>query len=192
MKIAISGAVSTGKTTLGKALAGRLQLPFIEENLEAMFGSNREDGNRADAMAAGLFECLETKRALEQQHDGFVVDRSPVDILNFWFAGRLAPHPDTQKIYDLAEVYLADYDAVILLPWGVIELEPAPAGETAMRRRMDVWAQFRGSVTISGLANHFVADERLIRIPNSVQSHDERLNFAIESVDRIGKIDSTP
>lgn len=192
MKIAISGAVSTGKTTLGKSLAARLQLPFVEENLEAMFGSNREDGKRAEAMAAGLLECLETKRALEQQHDGFVVDRSPLDILNFWFAGRLAPHPDTQKIYDLAETYLTDYDAVILLPWGVIELEPAPAGETAMRRRMDVWAQFRGSVTISGLANHFLADDRLIRIPKSVQSPEQRLKFALESLDRIGEFDLTP
>ena len=152
MKIAISGAVSTGKTTLGKALAEHLQLPFIEENLEAMFGRNRQGGRQADEMAAGLLECLETKRSLEQQQDGFVVDRSPLDILNFWFASRLAPRPETQKIYDLAGAYLADYDAVILLPWGVIGLEPAAPTETAMRRRMDPWAQFRGSVTISGLA----------------------------------------
>ena len=38
MKIAVSGAVSTGKTTLAKALADGLDLPFIAENMDTLFG----------------------------------------------------------------------------------------------------------------------------------------------------------
>jgi|MEHZ01.4.fsa_nt_MEHZ011186926.1_22 cytidylate kinase len=37
LKIAISGSISTGKTTLGKALAESLSLPIIEEQLENVF-----------------------------------------------------------------------------------------------------------------------------------------------------------
>lgn len=186
MKIAISGAVSTGKTTLGRALATALDLPFIEENLHEMFGP-AQDGKRTQRdMAAGLLKSLDTKRALETaQPGGFVVDRSPLDILNFWFAMQLAAHPETQRLYDLCAAYTAGYDAVILLPWGVINLEPEVRAEENIRRNTNRWAQLRGSVTIAGLANHFVAADRIVSVPKEVVSPEDRLYFVREALSKI-------
>ncbi|MDA0240922.1 MAG: AAA family ATPase [Proteobacteria bacterium] len=186
MKIAISGAVSTGKTTLGTALAAALDLPFIEENLREMFGPGQAGQRTKADVATGLLQALETKRALESaQPGGFVIDRSPADILNFWFATQLAQHPRMQELYDRCATYLADYDAVVLLPWGVIALEPEVRVEDNIRRNTNAWAQLRGSVTISGLVHHFVAPERIVTIPKTVTTPDDRLRFVQDALAQI-------
>lgn len=186
MKIAISGAVSTGKTTLGTALAAALGLPFIEENLREMFGTGQAGQRTKDDMATGLLLALETKRELElAQPGGFVIDRSPADILNFWFAAQLLQHPRMQDIYDRCDAYLADYDAVLLLPWGVIALEPEARPEENIRRNTNPWAQLRGSVTIAGLVHHFVAPERIVPVPKTVTTPDDRLRFVQDALTRI-------
>ena len=75
MRIAISGAVSTGKTTLGRALAGRIDVPFVEENMEALFDPERTAARgKPEIFAAAVVECLERKRALERDAGRFVVD----------------------------------------------------------------------------------------------------------------------
>lgn len=185
MKIAISGAVSTGKTTLGSALAETLGLPFIEENLQNMLGPQAAGRSQPEVVAAALLECLEKKRALEMAHGEFVVDRSPIDILNFWFAFRLIDQPQTQKIYDLCETFMTDYDVVILLPWGVLELQADIRPGSGIRRNPNRWVQMNGSVTIAGLAYHFVPPGRIINVPKDAVSHDERLRFVIGQIDRI-------
>jgi predicted ATPase len=185
MKIAISGAVSTGKTTLGSALAETFGLPFIGENLQNMIGPQTTARPQPEIVAAALLECLEKKRAIETAHGEFVVDRSPIDILNFWFAYRLIGQPQTQKIYDLCETFMADYDAVILLPWGVLELQTDIRPGSGIRRNLNRWVQLNGSVTIAGLAYHFVPPGRIINVPKDVVSHGERLRFVKGQIDRI-------
>ncbi len=83
MKIAISGSVSTGKTTLGKALADKLGVAFIEENLETIFRVTQAEKNDPTKRADLFMKCLERKRALELKEQSFVVDRCPVDMAIF-------------------------------------------------------------------------------------------------------------
>jgi hypothetical protein len=170
MRIAISGAVSTGKTTLGKALAGELGLPFIAESMEDIPWRVAS----AAAFATGLRDSLEKKHAMEAAQDGFVVDRSPVDIFNFWL-GRLTDHPDTEKIYALCANYMSDYDAVILLPWGVLALDQVAGPEEGVRRNLNRWVQLRGSALIAGLTYHFVS------------AHNDRVRHARERIEHIGR-----
>lgn len=177
MKIAISGAVSTGKTTLGRALAEDLDLPFIPENLETVFGPLHLRKPHQGGLPMALLDCLHRKRCLEQNHDGFVVDRSPVDILNFWLAFRLMEHPKTEEVYGLCQNLMANYDAVVLLPWGVLELDSTADPDTGVRRQINKWVQLNGSMTIAGLAHHFVAEERIIRIPREITGKQDRLDF---------------
>ncbi len=177
MKIAISGAVSTGKTTLGKALAEDLGLPFIPENLETVFGPAHLRKPHPGGLPMALLDCLARKRDLEQGQDGFVVDRSPIDIFNFWLAFRLIEHPKTEEVYALCQTLMAGYDAVVLLPWGAIELDGSADPATGVRRQLNKWVQFNGSLTIAGLAHHFVAKERIISIPNDIAVHQDRLHF---------------
>ena len=84
MRIAMSGAVCTGKTTLGKALAERLGLPFIEENLGSLFGRRGASKRTAEETAGAIVACLENKRKLETEAGSFVIDRCPLDLINFW------------------------------------------------------------------------------------------------------------
>ena len=177
MKIAISGAVSTGKTTLGKALAEDLDLPFIPENLETVFGPAHLRTRHEGGLPMALLDCLSRKRDLEHAHDGFVVDRSPIDIFNFWLAFRLIEHPKTEEVYALCQTLMAGYDAVVLLPWGTLELDGAADPATGVRRQPNKWVQFNGSVTIAGLAHHFVPNERIISIPKDTTAHEDRLDF---------------
>lgn len=180
MRIAISGAVSTGKTTLGTALASELGLPFIAESMEDIPWR----GASITAFASGLLDSLEKKRTMEAAQDGFVVDRSPVDIFNFWL-GRLTDHSDTEKVHSLCASYMSDYDAVILLPWGVLALEQVAGPEEGVKRNLNRWVQLRGSALIAGLTYHFVPAERIIDIPRQVSAHDDRLRYAKERIEHI-------
>ena len=177
MKVAISGAVSTGKTTLGKALAKQLALPFIPENLETVFGPAHLRKRHPGGLPMALLDCLSRKRDLEQDHDRFVVDRSPIDILNFWLAFKLIEHPRTEEVYDLCQTSMANYDAVVLLPWGALELDGSADPATGVQRQINKWVQFNGSVTIAGLAHHFVTSDRIISISKNMTAHQDRLDF---------------
>ena len=177
MKIAISGAVSTGKTTLGKALAEDLDLPFIAENLETVFGPAHLRTPHQGGLPMALLDCLSRKRDLEQNNGRFVVDRSPIDIFNFWLAFRLIEHPKTEEVYALCQSFMANYDAVVLLPWGVLELDDSTDPATGVRRQVNKWVQLNGSATIAGLAHHFVANERIISVPREMVAHQDRLHF---------------
>lgn len=182
MKIAISGAVCTGKTTLGKSLATRLDLPFIEENLENIFRPVGPNRRAQEESAKALVACLEQKAALETEAGDFVVDRSPLDLMNFWQARRLPRNCAGYDFYDFCERAMGRYDFVVVTPWqGVPFMQKSHAAD-GPARTMDSWIQFAGSVRIAGLAHHFVAPDRIVQIPQDLASPDGRLNFVLDAV----------
>ena len=194
MKIAVSGAVSTGKTTLGKALADGLDLPFIPENMDTLFGSGQESRKKPEEFAADVIECLEEKRALEQKAGQFVVDRSPLDLLNFW-QSRMLPmkYADGDIEHDILELcgrYMAAYDFVILTSLGGIALTQESPDETGRLRTKNPWLQFKGSAMITGLAHFFLPPSKIIQIPRRIEAKEDRLDFVIKSIlSRKNKLD---
>jgi len=179
LKIAISGAVSTGKTTLGKALAGELGVTFIDENLEPMFRITIAERNDPLEIAQRIMKCLERKRALESKEESFVVDRCPLDILNFWYAFRLHSRVDTQAIYERCVDYMKLYDFVVLLPYGVLSYEREPKDD-GLERSDKPWDQLHGSARIFGFAHHFLAPDKIIQIPKVVNEVEARLKFVMK------------
>ena len=169
MKIAISGAISTGKTTLGKALAEEMRVPFIEENMQPIPVQSPK------TIAAGIVSNLVFKKKLEDEAGDFVVDRSPLDMVNFWQAYRLPRKVDNFDIVELGERFTADYDFVVITPWGSIPLVGRQEGEGGAKRVLDEWRQFNGAVRITGLAFHFFEPAQIIQIPKSLADHDARL-----------------
>ena len=155
MKIAVSGAVSTGKTTLAKALADGLDLPFIAESMDTLFGSQQESRKKPEEFAAAVVECLERKRSLEKESGRFVIDRCPLDLMNFWQARMLPRKCAGHDILELCGRYMADYDFVILTPLGAIPLTQESPDETGQQRPKNPWRTSKGSAMISGLANIF-------------------------------------
>lgn len=182
LKIAVSGAVSTGKTTLGRALAERLDLPFIEENLDSMFAAPAGQRKSPQAFARALVQCLERKRWLEAEAGRFVVDRCPLDLLNFWQARRLPRQVAGHDIYELCRRSTADYDFVVLTPWSGIPLGRDSPDRTGRARTRDPWVQFKGSCMIAGLARHFIEPRRIVQIPNELMDGEKRLEFVLAAV----------
>jgi deoxyadenosine/deoxycytidine kinase len=85
-KIALCGAHSTGKTTLGKDLAERLNLHFITNtmrNLWQEFGVSSFEKLPQDARALFQKYALNKQIELENDHSdiGFITDRSVIDFL---------------------------------------------------------------------------------------------------------------
>lgn len=186
MKIAVSGASCTGKTTLGKTLAARLDLPFIEENLSAMFESGWPKRQAPDEAAKALVACMEEKAALENAAGQFVVDRCPLDLMNFWQFHGLPRQSAGVDFYELCERTMGGYDFVVLTPWGGLPLVQNTAGG-GPRRQMNPWIQFISSVRIAGLAHHFVDPARIIAIPRHAESREDRLAFVLAALDAAGR-----
>ena len=182
MKIAVSGAVSTGKTTLGQALADELDLPFIAENMDTLFGYRQEFRGKPEEFAAAVVECMEHKRALEKEAGRFVVDRSPLDLINFWQARLLPGKCAGHDIIELCGRYMAAYDFVILTPLGGIPLTQESPDKTGRLRTKNPWLQFKGSAMIAGLAHFFVSLPKIVHIPRGIEAKEDRLDFVLTSI----------
>lgn len=120
MRVAISGAHGVGKTTLGRALAIKTQLPFIEEVARRVAKSYRFK-NTQDILDASE----ETKRAFQakvlitqvfdeaiHRQSGFISDRSVLDIVAY------------MELYEIWDDYItlraikhtSTYDMIIYCP----------------------------------------------------------------------------
>ena len=133
-----------------------------------------------------MVECLELKRALEEEAGRFVVDRSPLDLLNFW-QGRMLPrmYADDDIEHDILELcgrYMAAYDFVILTPLGGIPLTQESPDETGRLRTKSSWLQFKGSAMIAGLAHFFVPPPKIVHIPRRLEAKEDRLDFVLKTL----------
>ena len=179
-RIALSGSAGTGKTTLGRALAAELGLPFIEEPMRARL----EDGLDLrsishDDLRRLLGELWAEQHAAEQaSRDGFVSDRSAADFAAFWIHYGFHHGPgDTEARMAQWLHALQDYDRVLLLPWGVLPLEHDGVRST------NRWIQFMFQSLVEGLLDRHAAPGRVLRVPPS-DDFELRLAFARRAVGR--------
>ena len=136
MKIAISGAANTGKTTLAKGLAKQTGLPLIEEG----FGEIRRGPNpdKSGDFLAGCFQKIDrAKRQLEEKYQsGFISDRCTIDLFNFWSAFPILQlRPDALEFYKNCKNHAKTYDYVVFLPWGSVAYSEIENGETSFLYR---------------------------------------------------------
>jgi hypothetical protein len=142
--IGFCGAHRTGKTTLARAVARHLDLPFCETSAGATFARLGRDpkaeypfAERLDIQRAILDDMAAAYRATPE---GFIADRTPIDMWAYTLAevGRQTLSPALEHAYRdyeaaLIETTKAHFDVAILVQPGIRVLEtagkaPASAG----------------------------------------------------------------
>jgi len=159
-RIAISGSAGTGKTTLGRALAAQLGVPFVEEGMRRRIEAGfRPHGYGAREWALLVRELWDEHRAGEDAAvDGFVADRSSLDFAAFWLHYGLHEDVDaTERFVAEMRAHAASYDRIVLLPWGAIPL--VDDGVRSTNR----WTQLRFHSILEGLIER-LAPGRVMRI----------------------------
>lgn len=175
IQIAVSGSAGTGKTSVGRALAQRLSLPFIEEGMRRRI----EEGLRVDTLAPAaladlLAEVWEEQRAAEEAAGpSFVADRSAYDYIAFWLQyGLHHDEPRTEEWVALLREEGARYDRVLLLPWGVLPLERDGVRST------NRWIQFHYHALLEKTLKRFAPRGQVLGIPGE-ETLEQRVDFIL-------------
>ncbi len=163
-RIALSGSAGTGKTTLGRALAAHLGLPFLEEGMRARLEAGLDLHTLAPPALAELIEELWAEQdAAERAADGgFVADRSSLDYAAFWLHyGLYHDEPSTERFVERMAAAARRYDGIALCPWGVLSLDADGVRST------NPWVQLRYQVVVEGLLERYAPAGRVLRVPAS-------------------------
>ena len=184
-RIGLSGSAGTGKSTLGRALAARLDLPYLPEGMrrriEGGLSLHALDHDGLRRLVGELWaEQVEAEEAALAQAGGFVSDRSPVDFAAFWlhyhFTGEQA---ETAALFAAVEERLARYDRVISLPWGVLPLVSDGV------RATNPWLQRHYQATVEGLLLRMVPPARLAVMP-PLEALEARVAWALDHLAEAG------
>src|ERR1051325_6266395 len=132
MRIAFTGSSSTGKTTLARALSEDPQFTSIVPQFfdSTRYVTPREFGyEQADEMPGNIrrewrMKYFEQKKRAEQWRDGFITDRSFVDIAAYWMVFDCADDQSRRNAMELSCRELAErYDMHFYFPTGLVPRE---------------------------------------------------------------------
>lgn len=183
--IAVTGAVSTGKTTLAKSLAEALGLPLIAENFDGNITRRRE--KTADEWSRELRAVLLHKTRLEMECQHFVADRSPIDLVNSWYNNmvhRRLDEAETDKFMSACANRIRVYSYVIITPWGSIPMVQVGDDRPGIARNLNKFSQFRQHTNMLGITHCWVDKRRIIEIPRAMTNHEDRVEFVLRAIEK--------
>ena len=193
VRIAITGATATGKTTLGRALADRLAIPFIEEGLQPVVKAiadlertRRAGGDMKDSFVAArrsLLAYLAERAKLYRDNAAFVSDRTVVDVLTRWMRHRLSgqDHTEFRAVVRQAQEALALLDWIVVPP--LVTLTQEQTNEAGLERLAHLQERLFIQSLLIGLLVQ-LAPRKLILIPRSAQSVEQRVAFVVDRIKR--------
>ena len=186
-RIALSGSAGTGKSTLGRALAHRLEIPYLPEGMrdriEAGLSLHALDHAELKALVQDLWaEQHAREEAAIREHGGFVADRSPVDFLAFWLHYRFTDDmAATERFFGDLLGRLPRYDRIVLLPWGVLPLLADGV------RSSNPWLQRSYQATVEGLLQREVGAPRLAVMP-ALKELEARVEWTVDLLQQAGAL----
>lgn len=184
-RFAMSGSAGTGKTTLGKRLAARLGLPFIEEgmreHLQAGLDLHALTREQHRELQCELFDAM--MAAAMRSHEkagGFVCDRSPLDFAAFWlyYGFAMLDGAATETFMSRIESALTHFDVIVVLPWGAIPLKADGI------RSSNRWLQLHFQALLEGLCLRQLEAGRFWSMPIEVTDANARLEWVLARLER--------
>lgn len=183
LRLGISGSAGTGKTTLGMRLATQLDLPFIPEGMRVrleqgldLYGLSRPAHKKLTLEL--LNDMLAACRCAEQAADGYICDRSPLDSAAFWlYYGLADDDQETAALFDYIAQVAQRFDAVVMVPWGVIPLQADGI------RYVNRWAQLHFQSVLEGLCQRRLAPETLWWLPGHVVDLEARVDWVLKRIE---------
>jgi predicted ATPase len=195
MRLVLTGASGTGKTTLAKALAVRFDIPLIEEDFRdvvfAMNGVAKSAENtdeRKQAIDHYLTTCwrwLDARTQAEQSHAGFVSDRCCFDILVRFVTssiGNERPN-DLIKLLQFCRDWARRVDMVVVPPIAAWSLQ-STQNESGLPRRASPGNKLRSHSTTLGLLWQFCRAP-VLYIPPRYSTTEERVTAVFRSVEAL-------
>ncbi len=180
-RIALSGSAGVGKSTLGRALAEELDLPFLDEGMRKRMeaGLRLHDlsrDQRRDLVHELWQEQLEAESSAIAGYGGFVSDRSSVDFAAFWlYYGFVEAQDQPDRFVGEALQHAEAYDHVVLLPWGVLPLKADGV------RSSNPWVQRHFQAALEGLLFRELSAPQLLRLPD-LDLIEQRLRWVSERI----------
>ncbi len=146
MRIAITGVSGTGKTTLVKAMASQLSLPFLGEDLQTIVAAGKRINSISNDQALlqdainhyqRVSEAWLAKRhEFQRSNDSFITDRCCFDILARWINLLKTFGEDDQRLLQVIQEcrrQSADLDLIVVLPIGPWTLKASKNDEGLAR-----------------------------------------------------------
>ena len=128
---------------------------------------------------------LDAKHALENSLNGFIADRSPIDLFNLWLTrGFSSNSRESERFQEKCKAYLQKYDFIVFPPWGVLDLIQVEDKNAKRKRVMKPWVQFRHHSTMIGIALQWVPVSKILPIPTNISTSEQRLAFVLDAVHR--------
>ncbi|MGB1006585.1 MAG: AAA family ATPase [Thalassobaculaceae bacterium] len=177
MRVAITGSAGTGKTTAAKALAARGEVVFVADGLRRRIEDGLVLGRLDRAQLKDLFEELYDEHQAElalagRMRGGAVSDRCCLDFLVLWLYHGLGDDDTrTAGLAHRAFRDLAEYDAVVLMPWGVLPLVDDGV------RAANPWTQLHFHALFEGMARDHIEGRRLLRLPRDILDAAARVDW---------------